>query len=312
MMTMTLRRKMSVGALVLATLPLQSVAQTCSCASVPLLGSMELASPINGQWYLGTTYEYHDVSDLVAGSSSIPDLTRRDRTSEAFVLEASRGLTEKWSFSALLSAVEHNREISGVRANASGLGDAILMIKYSPKSISLYSDTALSFGLGSRIPLGEDDATRLGVTLAEDMQPSTGAYGGMLWAYWAKALTDSKAARIYVSASYTMNGDNDRNYEFGEESTVTVGGAYQTQTPWGFNLDFLYRNADRDQRNSVVIPNTGGEWLDVIPSVQYHITETIAVRASAKLPVSRKLHDQLQFTTKYAYRLSLSYVFGGS
>ena len=312
MATMKLLSRILISFAALSTFPAQSFAQTCSCASVPLLGSMELASPNNGQWYLSTTYEFHDVSDLVAGSSSIPDLTGRDRTAETLVLEASRGITEKWSFSALLSAVEHKREVSGVQANTSGLGDAILMLKYSPKSISLYSDTALSFGLGSRIPLGEDDTTRLGVTLAEDMQPSTGAFGGMIWAYWAKALNDSKGARIYASASYTMNGDNDRNYEFGEETTVTIGGAYQTQTPWGFNLDFLYRNADRDQRNSVTIPNTGGEWLDVIPSVQYHITETIALRASAKLPVSRKLHDQLQFTTKYAYRLSVSYVFGGA
>lgn len=312
MVSMKLLPRLSIGLAVLSTIAAPSWAQTCSCASVPLLGSMELASPTNGQWYLSTTYEYHDVSDLVAGSSSIPDQTGRDRTAETFVLEASRGITEKWSFSALLAAVEHNREVSNVRVSTSGLGDAILMIKYSPKSISLYSDTALSFGLGTRIPLGEDNETLLGVTLAEDMQPSTGAYGALLWAYWAKALNDSKAARIYASASYTQNGDNDRNYEFGTETTITIGGAYQTQTPWGFNLDLLYRNADRDQRNSVSIPNTGGEWLDVIPSVQYHLTETLALRGSAKLPISRNLHDQLQFTTKYAYRLSLSYVFGGT
>ena len=304
-------RTIIAGTLALLLLSQQVVAQTCSCASVPLLGSMELASPINGQWYLGTTYEYHDVSDLVAGSSSIPDLTGRDRTSEAFVLEASRGITEKWSFSALLSAVDHNREVGGIRDSASGLGDAILMIKYSPKSISLYSDTTLSFGIGSRIPVGEDNVTRQGVTLAEDMQPSTGAFGGMVWAYWAKAFNDSKGARVYASASYSLNDENRRDYRFGHETTITIGSAYQTQTPWGFNLDLLYRNADRDERNSVVIPNTGGEWLDIVPALQYHISETVALKASAKIPVSRSLHDELQFTTKYAYRLSLSYVFGG-
>jgi hypothetical protein len=186
------------------------------------------------------------------------------------------------------------------------------MFKYSPKSISLYSDTALSFGLGSRIPVGEDNATRNGVILAEDMQPSTGAYGGMIWVYWAKALNDAKSRRIYASASHTLNGDNDRNYEFGADTTVTFGGAYQTQTPWGFNIELLYRTAERDQRDSTTIPNTGGDWLDVIPSVQYHVTESLALKASAKIPLHRDLHDQLQFTTKYAYRLSLSYVFGGS
>ena len=272
---------------------------------------MQLASPIDGQWYLGTTYEYHDVSDLVAGSTSIPDLTGRDRTAQALVFEASRGITEKWSVSALLSVVEHEREVNNVRATASGLGDAIVLVKYSPKSISLYSDTALSFGLGSRIPVGENDATRLGVPLAEDMQPSTGAFGGILWAYWAKALNDSKSLRIYSSASYTENGENDRDYQFGREITWGIGGAYQTQSPWGFNLELLYRNAERDQRNSVDIPNTGGEWLDAIPTIQYHVSETLALTASAKLPVWRNLKDQLQFTTKYAFRLSMSYVFGG-
>lgn len=296
---------------VLILLPLSSLAQTCSCASVPLLGSMQLASPKSKQWYLATTYEFHDISDLIAGSSSVRDTTGRDRTSQAFMVEASKGLTEKWSISALLSFVDHEREVNNISANASGLGDAIAMVKYSPKTISLYSKSSLSFGLGTRLPIGADNVRQQGITLAEDMQPSVGAYGGILWAYWAHALNDSKGARIYVSASHTQNGENDREYQFGAESTVTLGGAYQTQSPWGLNLELLYRTSDRDQRNSIDIPNTGGQWLDVIPSVQYHINESLALSVTAKIPLSRNLNDSLQFTTKYAFRLSLSYVFGG-
>ena len=298
--------------MLLSFIPLPTLAQTCSCAAVPILGSMQLASPKSNQWFLGTTYDFHDASELVAGSSTVPDRTGRNRTSQALIVELSRGLSEKWSFSAMLSAVDHYREVNGFKASASGLGDAIAMIKYSPRTISLYSDTALSFGIGTRIPIGVDDATRLGVDLAEDMQPSTGAYAGMVWGYWAKALNDSKGARIYVGASYTQNGDNKRDYSFGQDTTVTIGGAYQTQTPWGFNLELLYRKADRDQRDSVDIPNTGGVWLDIAPAVQYHVTESLALKAAATIPVARNLNDQLQFSTKYAFRLSMSYVFGGS
>lgn len=289
-----------------------AIAQTCSCASVPLLGTMESASPKDGQWFLATTYEFHDVSELVAGSSSISDTTGRDRSSEAFVIEASKGLSEKWSVSALLAVVEHQRQVGSARASASGVGDAIVMLKYAPKSISLYSDTSLSFGVGSRLPIGVDDARQNSITLAEDMQPSMGSYAGVAWAYWAKALNESKGARIFAGVSHTFNGENDRDYMFGDDSTVSFGGSYQTATPWGFNLELLYRTADRDQRNSVKIPNTGGEWLDIIPTVQYHVTETLAIRAAAKIPLQRELNDQLQFTTKYAFRISLSYVFGGN
>ena len=296
--------------LLLALVPLPAGATTCSCAGVPILGAMQSASPTGGQWFLASTYEFHDVSDLVSGSSSIPDETGRDRTSQALILEASKGLSEKWSFSALLSAVEHERDIGGVNDSVAGLGDAIVMFKYAPKTISLYSKNTLSFGIGGRLPVGEDDASKQGVTLAEDLQPSTGAYGGIAWAYAARALNESTGARIYSLLTYTYNGDNDRDYQFGHTATASIGGSYQTNTPWGFNLEFLYRHSDRDQRASADIPNTGGRWLDIIPAVQYHINESLALRVSGKIPLTRNLNDQLQFTTKYAFRISLSYVFG--
>jgi hypothetical protein len=300
------------GMVLLALVPGVSGAQTCSCAGVPILGAMESASPKDSQWYLAGTYEYHDISELVSGSSTVHDGTGRDRTAQAMILEASRGLSEKWSFSALLSAIEHERDVGGQRDTVNGVGDAIVMLKYSPKTISLYEKTTVSFGLGTRLAIGEDDAKSQGVVLAEDLQPSTGAYGGILWVYAARALNDSRGARIYASATHTYNGENDRDYQFGQSTTASIGGSYQTQTPWGFNLELLYRHADRDQRASADIPNTGGAWLDIIPAVQYHVNESLAVRASAKIPVSRDLNDQLQFTSKYAFRLSLSYVFGGN
>lgn len=271
---------------------------------------MQLASPRDEEWFLSSTYEFHDVSELVSGSSSIPDQTNRDRTSQAFIVEASRGISERISVSLLLSGVRHEREISRIRATASGLGDAIAMFKYAPQSISLYSDTALSFGLGVRLPIGIDDARWQGITLAEDMQPSTGAYGSIAWAYWARALNEARSARVYANVSHARNGDNDRKYQFGRDTTITLGGSYQTQTPWGFGLELLYRDAARDERNAVSITNTGGKWLDIVPAVQYHVSENVALKVAAKIPVSRNLNDELQFTTKYALRLSLSYVFG--
>lgn len=301
---------LAAAATILATIPQLTKAQTCSCAGVPILGAMQSASPNQNQWFLSSTYEYHDSSELVSGSSTVPDRTGRDRTSQALILELSKGLSDKWSFSAMLSAVEHQRDVGGVKDTVTGVGDAIVMFKYSPKRISLYSKNTFSFGMGARLPIGKDDASKQGITLAEDLQPSTGAYGGIVWAYTAHAFNDSKSARIYGLLTYTYNGDNDRDYQFGHDLTASLGGSYQTQTAWGFNLELLYRNAERDQRAAVDIPNTGGQWLDIVPAVQYHLNESLAMRASVKIPLTRNLNDELQFTTKYAFRLSLSYVFG--
>jgi len=287
-----------------------ATAATCSCASVPLLGTMQLATPGGGEWFLAATYEFHDASELVSGSSTVPDQTGRDRTSQALVVELSRGLGEKFSFSTLLAAVNHKRAVGGITDDVTGLGDAIVMLKYSPTTISLYSRNALSFGVGAQLPIGENDASRDGFVLAEDLQPSTGAFAGMFWVYAARALNESKGARVYASASYTNNGENDRDYQFGHSTTASLGASYQTQSPWGFNLELLFRHAERDQRASVDIPNTGGKWLDLVPAVQYHINDSVALRASGKIPLSRDLNDQLQFTTKFSVRLTLSWVFG--
>ena len=46
---------------------------TCSCAE-PLLGVMQ-SSTYNSRYYIGTGFEFHDLSDLVAGSRDVPDQT---------------------------------------------------------------------------------------------------------------------------------------------------------------------------------------------------------------------------------------------
>ena len=295
---------------VLALAAAPATATTCSCANVPLLGTMELATPGIGEWFLAASYEFHDASELVSGSSTVPDQTGRDRTSQAFVVELSRGFGEKFSFSALIAGVNHKRTVGGIRDDVTGLGDGIVMLKYSPASISLYSRNAVSFGVGARLPIGENDASRGGIVLAEDLQPSTGAFAGTFWVYAARALNESRGARVYATATHAYNGENDRDYQFGHSTTASLGLSYQAQSPWGFNLETLFRHAERDRRAGVDIPNTGGQWLDLVPAVQYHINEMVAFRVSGKIPLWRDLNDELQFTTKYSVRLTLSWLFG--
>ena len=71
------------------------------------------------------------------------------------------------------------------------------------------------------------------------------------------------------------------------------------------------RDAARDRRNASEISNTGGRWLDLNAAVQYRLNESLGVSFGGSIPIDRDLHDQLQFTTRYAARAAVSYVFGG-
>jgi outer membrane putative beta-barrel porin/alpha-amylase len=212
---------------------------------------MELATPGEGKWFVASTYDFHDASKLVSGSSSVPNSTGRDRTSSILMLEPSRRLD-----------------------------DAMVILEYSPVTISVFSRNAFSLGLGAQLPIGEDDARSGSIMLAEDMQPSTGAFGSIIWMYAARTLNEPATTRLYANASYTNNGENDRDYQFAHEVRASLGFRYKTQSPWGFNVEMSYRQTKRDKRASTSIPNTGGEWLEIIPAVQCNLNDSMAVRAS--------------------------------
>lgn len=287
----------------------QTLAATCSCAGVPLLSSMESGSPDRGSWFLSSSYEFHDISDLVSGTDQVRDETGRKRETQTLVLQASYGINERFSVSALVSAIEHKRTVgqSGT-STGRGIGDAMVMLKYTPSKVGLFERNGITFGIGSRIPIGDDDKVDF-VTLAEDMQPSTGAWAAVFWAQATRSFSRAAKTQILASLSYTENFENDRDYQFGDAWSLAFGGTYQTDTPWGFGAELRYRNADRDQRSSVDIPNTGGEWLDFVPAVQYHYSDNLAGKISGRIPIWRNLNDALQFTTSYSISISISYVF---
>jgi len=304
--SMTLTRITSVLALVF--MPVHGSAATCSCSSVPLLGSMESISPDAKTWFISSSYEFHEISDLYSGTDEVNDETGRDRESQSLVLEASYAFSERWSITGLLSAVEQKRRVGqGSTTNGRGLGDALVMVKFAPMKVGLFNRNGISFGVGAKIPVGEDDKTDF-VRLSEDLQPSTGAWSAIFWSQAVHALDQSARTQIYTALSYSANGDNDRDYRFGNTFTFSVGASYLTNSRWGFSGDLRYRNTDRDERNSTDIPNTGGEWMDIVPTVQYHFNESLAARVSARIPVWRDLNDALQFTTSYAYSISISYL----
>ena len=283
------------------------VAATCSCSSVPLLGSMESVSPENQSWFFSSRYEIHDISDLYSGTDKVNDETGRERKSESLVVEVSYGFTENWSITVWIAAVKQTRKVGGSTTTGRGFGDGLVMVKYRTKAVGLFSRYGISFGIGVKIPVGDDDKTDF-VRLSEDLQPSTGAWSSVFWSQIVRSFSQAAKTQVYSALSYSANGENDRDYRFGDEFTWSLGTSYQTDRRWGFSGDIHYRKKDRDERGSATIPNTGGEWVDFIPAVQYHFTDKIAARISARIPLWRDLNDALQFTTSSAYSISVSYV----
>ena len=145
--------------LVLLGFPLSGNAATCSCAGAPVLIYLDTSATEKGQLFLSYTAEDHQINDLVSGTDDVPDETGRDRSSFSHVLSGSYALTDRWSFSALTSYVEHKRKIGSSffgETSASGPGDSVLLARYTPLAITPCSRHQLALGSGFRLPTGEN------------------------------------------------------------------------------------------------------------------------------------------------------------
>lgn len=303
--------KLALLPLLFFCLQIPAFAATCSCAGAPLLTSINTSATEQGQLFISYATEYHQISDLVSGSDDVRDETRRDRHSFSQVVSASYALTDRWAVSALVSYVKHSRTIGSSflgKTTTSGIGDTVVLARYTPLFITPFSRHELSLGLGVRIPTGNDDFGS-GFILSEDMQPSTGAVGKILWSSYSYAFNQAATLQFNASANHTSNEENDRKYAFGDEFNFAFGLSQSIGAKFGYSAALRYRTTRADRRFGSAIPNTGGEWLDFVPSVQYAVTDRLNLSLSGRIPVARDLNGVLQFTTSYSYGFSLAYGF---
>jgi hypothetical protein len=277
------------------------------------LNSLEASAIEPDKLYMSVTYEHHEINDLVSGSDDVKDETERARESRTTLLQADYGWSQNWSATTMLTYVNHRRQVGisqGSFVDTTGLGDALLLIKYTPLRINLFSSWEYALGFGAKIPIGEDDSRNNSVPVSEDLQPSSGSYSGLGWGYVAYAFDQAARSQVFLSANTSINGENSRDYQFGNEFNLTLGTSYYFfESDWAISAQMRYRLSASDERAGVDIPNTGGKWLDFLPAVQYRLNDYSGIKLSARIPIYRSLDGVLQFTTSNAFSLTYSYAF---
>mgnify|MGYP002635858942 CR=1 FL=1 len=285
-------------------------AATCSCAGVPLSNSINLMGLEAGQYEVGYSYTYSDISDLVAGSKDINDETGRERKTDSHLLQTTYGISDNWAVTGVISWIEHTRNISTSNTadeDSAGVGDSLVVFSYAPQKIDPFSRNEWAFGVGVRVPTGEEENGNP-IIFAEDLQPGQGAWGSSFWLHYGHAFNQQADWVYFVDANIAKSGSNDRDYSFEGEWNLTSGINYVSSSNWSSSLAINYRNAQRHTRFGGDIPNTGGEWYDFIPSVTYSVSPTLSVGITARLPIYRDLNDSLQFSTKQSFSLSVTYL----
>ena len=300
-----MKRIFYISLIVLLTHSPSLFAQACCTAGTPLLSSLELPATQKGSWQFAVTADYNYINTNIENSTTYNYPTKRKRYTAAGLLEVSYGISNKFSVSALSSFVKNYREVTDA-ISTRGLGDLVLLLKYNFIPLNISSQRSLAFGIGPKIPLGKAKLKSNGVFLNEDIQPGSGTWDVVFWAYGYQGFLPTTRLNLLINTTYRIASENWRGFRFGNELSLTVGTSYRTDTPFDYSLQLRIRNTSSFTINGSAVSNTGGNWVSLVPGINFKFNEDIAFRASGLLPVYRNLNG-VQLTTTYKINFTMFY-----
>ncbi len=295
-----------------------AIAQTCGCAGAPLLNTQTISAASRHNLLIGLSYQHHAINDLYNGNERLDNPSVRRSTSTA-LLEFHYGFTQRLTISGTFSLIDKTRE-SGLQTpdpvtiSTRGLGDALFMVKYVVHQNTIREQYQLAIGLGVKAPLGDFGLKANNIQLNADMQPGTGSWDAVVWSYYSKTFSPATNLNLFWVNSYKLNGDAQRfesaddRYRFGNEFVSTLGIGNKLFRDWNYVLSAQYRSTQAHRLEGNPLPNTGGHWVYIRPSLRTKITRGLSFQLTAQLPVFQHL-EGIQSTSTFALTGSLFYSF---
>ena len=148
------------------------------------------------------------------------------------------------------------------------------------------------------MPAGRSDFTRNdGIPLNADLQPGSGSWDGIFWGNGIYKFGFRPSFNISSTLIYSFKGKNNQylgsqTYQFGSEIQALISlsdNILLGNKIFDASIIFRYRKALRDRFNELTMPNTGGEWIFIVPSFAYNFSQLLAINTNIELPVYSKV-----------------------
>ena len=292
-------------------------AQTCCSGGVPIAANVGLPAGDKGTLQLTLNYDLNVLKTLKDGSRELEDRLR-ERQTQSFLLGISYAFTDRVSVDGFFSHVTQKRIITPLglpenRVETNGIGDAVLLVKYKFTNPQKQS-TQLVGGLGVKLPTGASDLRNNGITLIADLQPGSGAWDGILWGNFIQNLKFRPTMNFISTITFRLTGENDdyfgsQIYELGDELQIRAGVSDRITIKnliFDPSLSFRYRKARRDINDGTDLPNTGGDWIFIIPALSYNAGPSFSLNATAELPVFATV-DGTQLSPSFRLNFGIFY-----
>lgn len=291
------------------------MAQTCCSGGVPISGNLGLPPGSMGTWQFSINYDLNVLRTLKEGTKVLDDQSR-ERITHSILFQAGYNISERLSADLFLSYVRQERTINQFGntdfVSTQGIGDAAFLVKYSfmdPETSSFL----MTLAAGPKMPTGRSDFVREdGIPLNADLQPGSGSWDGIFWGNGTYKISSRPSMNIAATLIYSVKGKNNnylngQTYQFGNEfqSLLALNDYFIVgKNILDASLVFRYRKALSDRFNDLNMPNTGGEWVFIIPSIGYNFNSNIAANANFEIPLYGNV-EGTQLSPTYRVNLGL-------
>ncbi len=315
-----MKGRLLLGSLAIFAALIPALAQTCCSGGVPISANVGL--PVDGaaRWQLALNYDLNTLRTFKDGDRTLND-NSRERKTHSVLLSAGFNVNSRLSINSLVSFVRQERRITPLNFPetfnySNGIGDVVILFRYRITN-PLNNSRILTLGAGPKLPTGPTDLqNEQGITLNADMQPGSGAWDAVFWANYLHQFSFRPSLVLFSTGTYQSTGTNPSylgslRYELGDNMRLDVGLSDRINIGRLIldpSLALRYRVAARDKNQGQKQENTGGEWVFLIPSVSYSISNNLSFQFSMDLPLYSYLQGS-QLTPSYRINTGFYYVF---
>jgi len=291
-------------------------AQACCTGSAPISTNLGIQNYASKQLAVDLSYDYNSLRDLYAASQNLHD-SRRTRNIKSLFLRTSYAINDKWSFSVILPYLWQEQIVRSDFGRSSqsteGFGDLVILAQ---RSLINNHKHQLLIAAGPKFPTGsiskKDD--EFGILLAPDLQPGTGSFDGIGALSYSHYGILSHASSAFALITFRYSFEQNRNtaqekYRFGNEFALNIGLAHSIPLrKWSLNpsLHYRFRKSGKDVNNGFDFPNTGGEWMYLVPGIRLNSAKGLIIHSSIEVPIHTDVIGT-QLVTSLKWQVGVTY-----
>jgi len=228
----------------------------------------------------------------VNGTTTIPDPLGRTGFSHLWRVEAEVTPFPQWAFLLSLPFVAKGRTLRvdtlTATDNAAGIGDVFFLLKRDISPAAWQSSWNIALGAGIKAPTGAFNRERNGVRLPRDLQPGTGTWEALGWAFLGFFPSESEFTLASSLLFRSPLQADELGYRNGIEFQALLSGTWIT-CPLPFLLPhgaLRLRMTTADKLNGIPFSATGGYWLDALPALTL-LAPPFALQLQGTIPLLR-------------------------